>query len=555
VVDRYAEAVVGGRVPAGKYHRLACARHLADRKREGSRGFPYIFAVEYAERFFRFAHRLRHYKGKWAGQYIVLTPVQKFRLGSIFGWVHRDTGLRRIRTSYNELPRKQGKSLEASLVAVYVVFFDGEAGAEGYCIATKRDQSKIVFADATHLVEFSGLKRYIRVLSNNLSRTATASKLEPLGADHDSTDGLNPSLIITDELHAMKDRGLLDVVETATGSRDQPLHYQITTAGNNPVSPCGDQHDYACKILDGILDDETFFAFIAHADEGDDPFAVATWKKANPHYGGSVNPADLKALATKARHMPTALAAFQQKRLNIWVNAWQPALSMDAYRKGQTSWSPDELLHEPCWVGVDLSNKLDLCALVFVFPPTVGRPSWRILRWVWTPEETLMVRAHRDRAPYDVWVKQGHLLTTPGPTINHEVIREVLAVQRERYDIQRIGFDPWHAHDTIRALIDEDGFDEQHVVEVPQTFAQLSGASNTLEGAVAEGHVDTGGCPLMKWSASNLVWQTDGKGNKVPTKKKSRGRIDPWVAAIIGISLAERLPVEEPAADPELVTA
>jgi phage terminase large subunit-like protein len=554
-VDRYAEAVVAGQVPAGKYHRLACARHLRDRRREGTRGFPYRFDPDRADRFFRFAQCLRHYKGKWAGRLIVLTPVQKFRLGSIFGWRHQTTGLRRFRTAYNELPRKQGKSLEAAIVAVYVAFFDGEAGAEGYCVATKRDQAKIVFADATHLVEFSGLKRYIRVLTNNLSRTATASKLEPLGADHDSTDGLNPNLIITDELHAMKDRGLLDVMETATGSRDQPLHFQITTAGNNPVSVCGDQHDYATKILDEVLEDETFFAFIAHAEEGDDPFAVATWKKANPHYGVSVNPADLRALATKARHMPTALAAFKQKRLNIWVNAASPALSMEAYAKGQSAWDPDELLHEPCWAGVDLSSKLDLTALVLVFPPTIGRASWRLLRWVWTPEATLLDRARRDRAPYDIWVKQGYLLTTPGPTIDHDVIREVLVVQRDRYDIQRIGYDPWHAHDTIRALVSEDGFDEQHVVEVPQTFPHLSGASKTLEAAVAESHVDVRGCPLMRWCASNLVWQTDNKENKLPTKKRSRGRIDPWVAAIIGISLAERLGLDAGAEDPDLVVA
>jgi phage terminase large subunit-like protein len=555
-VDRYAARVVDGTIPAGKYHKLSCQRHVRDRAREGSRAFPFVFDAERADRFFRFAAQLKHYKGtRWAGKPIELTPVQKFRLGSLFGWVHRETGLRRFRTAYNELPRKQGKSLEAAIVAIYVTFFDGEPGAEGYTIATKREQAKIVFRDAVQLVTSSGLKRWIRPLVNNLSRADTASKLEPLGADYDSTDGLSPNLIITDELHAMKDRGLLDVVETATGARDEPVHFQITTAGNDRVSPCGDQHDYACKILDGILDDETFFAFIAHADDGDDPFAVATWKKANPHYGGSVNPADLHALATKARHMPTALAAFKQKRLNIWDNALAPALSMDGYRRGQSHFSPDELLHEPCWAAVDLSNKLDLSALVLVFPPTIGRVSWRLLRWVWTPSETIDGRAHRDRAPYPVWVTQGHLLTTPGPTIDHHVVRPVLAALRERFDIQRIGFDPWHAHDVIRALVDEDGFSDEHVVEVPQTFAQLSSASQLLEAAVAEGHVDVGDCPLMRWSASNLVWQTDNKENKMPTKRRSRGRIDPWVAAVIAISLAERLPVVEDlvADDPELL--
>ena len=205
-IDAYAAAVVDGLVPAGKYHRLACARHQRDRAREGTPDFPYRFDLPKAERFFRFAGKLKHYKGEWAGQPIELQPYQLFRLGSIFGWVHVVTGLRRFRTSYHEIPRKNGKSLEAAVVALYLTFFDGEAGAEGYTIATKRDQARIVWGDARQLVLSSGLKTRIDVQVANLHVDATASKLEPLGADHDSTDGLNPSLIIVDEFHAHKTR-------------------------------------------------------------------------------------------------------------------------------------------------------------------------------------------------------------------------------------------------------------------------------------------------------------------------------------------------------------
>src|SRR5262245_22335772 len=140
-VDAYARDVVDGRIPAGKYHRLACTRHLADRDREGSPDFQYVFDFSRAERFFRFSGQLKHYKGKqWARKPITLTDSQQFRLGSVFGWVHRDTRLRRFTRAYNELPRKNGKTLEAAVIAVYVTFFDGEPGAEGYCIATKRQQ-------------------------------------------------------------------------------------------------------------------------------------------------------------------------------------------------------------------------------------------------------------------------------------------------------------------------------------------------------------------------------------------------------------------------------
>src|SRR5262249_2904737 len=156
--------------------------------RAGTPAFPYRFDMTRAARFFRFAEQLKHYKGEWAGQYIRLQPYQKFRLGSLFAWVHMETGLRRFRTHYNEIPRKQGKSLEAAVVAVYVSFFDGEAGAEGYTIATKREQAKIVWSDAAQLVMTSGLRNRIVVLAGNMYREATASKLEPLGADKDSTD-------------------------------------------------------------------------------------------------------------------------------------------------------------------------------------------------------------------------------------------------------------------------------------------------------------------------------------------------------------------------------
>ena len=540
-IDAYAAAVVDGLVPAGKYHRLSCVRHQRDRAREGTPDFPYRFDLAKADRFFRFVGLLKHYKGEWAGQPIVLQPYQVFRLGSIFGWVHVVTGLRRFRTSYHEIPRKNGKSLEAAVVALYLTFFDGEAGAEGYTIATKRDQARIVWGDARQLVLSSGLKAKIAVQVANLHMDATASKLEPLGADHDSTDGLNPSLIIVDEFHAHKTRGLIDVMETATGARRQPHNFQITTAGDDPVSPGGDQHDYACKILDGVLVDESFFAFIAAADPQDDWQDEATWRKANPNYGVSVNPEDMKALALKAKSMPAAAATFKQKRLNLWVSASQPWLSLEGWRKGQhPDWTAADLAGETCYVGIDLASKLDLCAMVFVFPPTETRDTWRLLPMVWTPEETLRDRAHRDRAPYDVWVQQGHLLTSPGATIDHELIRTALVEARERFTIAQIGFDPWHSGAIIDRLKAEDGFSDDQAVDVPQTFKGMSDASLRFEAAVVDGKVDVGGSPLFAWCASNAVVQRDGKDNIQPIKKRSRGRIDPIVAAIIGMSLAIR---------------
>lgn len=555
-VDTYALDVVAGRIPAGKYHRLSCVRHLADRQRENTPGFPYVFVWKKAEAFMAFSRKLKHYKGRqFAGQPFDPTSFQVFRLGSVFGWRHVSTGLRRFTTAYNELPRKQGKSFEAAAVAVYATFFEKEPGAEGYVISTKEKQSRIVFNAAKKLVKSSGLASRIKVNAANLYREQTESKLEPLGSDSDTTDGLNPHCIIVDEFHAMKTRDLVDVMETATGSRLNPLNYQITTAGDNLVSPCGDQHDYACKILDRVLEDDestvSFFACIAHADEGDDWLSEKTWQKANPHYGISVDPVDMRKLAAKARNMPSAAAQFKQKRLNLWVNASAPCLSVDGWRQGQNPQQQDrdawmaDLLHEPCYVGIDLASKIDLCCCSFLFPPAAGR-GWRLVQHIWTPADTLVDRAHRDRAPYTIWRDQGWLTATPGSRIDHQLIRGVLKAGRELYDIERIGYDPWHADTLISQLVNEDGFPEEQVLPVPQTFAGMSSACLKMQAEILGAQVDAFGCPVTAWSVSNTVDDRDGKDNMQFIKKKSRGRIDPVIAPTIAMALAIRLPVNKP---------
>jgi len=552
-IDAYAQSVVSGAVPAGKYHRLSCARHLRDRAREATSGFPFRFDVERAERFFRFAEKLRHFEGKqWAGKLIELQPQQQFRLGSLFAWVHVETGLRRFRTAYNEIPRKNGKSLEAAIVALYVTFFSGEKGAKGFCIATKRDQAKIVFNASIRLVRANPLLlQRIKVQVASLTRDSDDSKFQPLGADADGTDGLNPNLIVVDEFHKHKTRDLIDVMESATGQRLEPVNFQITTAGDDPVSPCGDQHDYACKILDQVIDDETFFAFIAHADIEDDWLSEATWAKANPNWP-VLNQDDVRNLARKAANMPAASAEFKQKRLNLWVSASNPCLSVDGWRKGQTSlptalqratWR-DELLHERCYIGIDLASKIDLCALSLVFPPTDTKPTWRVLQHVWTPEETVKDRSHRDRAPYDIWVSQGWLRTTPGSRIDHAVVRAAIVAARSLYDVALIGFDPWHADTLIDELVREDGFAADRVLAVPQTYQGMSSACLRMQAEILEGNVDAGGCPVTAWSVSNAVANRDGKDNLMFAKGKSRGRIDPLIAMTIAMALWLRVPAK-----------
>ena len=550
-IDAYAYQVASGEIPAGKYHKLACQRHLRDREREATPGFPYRFDLAKAERFFRFAGKLKHYKGEWAGRFIALQPWQQFRLGSLFAWVHVETGLRRFRTSYSEIPRKNGKSLEAAVVAIYVTFYDNEPGAEGYCLATKFSQAMLVFVDSKKLVASSGLKDRIKINVRNLNRADTSSKLEPLGAN--PVDGLNPHLICIDELHQMKTRALMDVMETATGARRQPLNFQITTAGDNRVSPCGDQHDYAGKILDQVLVDETFFAFIASADEGDDWTLDSTARKANPNYGVSIKPDDLRALVTKATSMPSAAAAYQQKRLNLWVNTDAPWLALDGWRGGQTAWSLEDLKGESCWGFIDLASKIDLAALGLAFPPTAAHKAWRYVVRGFTPADTLVERAHRDRAGYIAWTTTllagstwPVLTTCPGNRLDQDVIRAAVTDAKAfGFDLQQIGFDPWNAGNLEKDLQD-DGFE---VLEIPQTLAHMSAPSKEFEADVLDGLVDTGGNPMLLWMASNVVVYRDGKDNIYPQKKKSRGRIDGIITCIGARKLARLEAATDPFAE------
>ena len=534
-VDAYADAVMAGEIPGGRYHIAACRRHREDR---AAAAFPFVFDLAAAERFFRFAQQLKHYRGKWAGQRIVLSPCQLFRLGSIFGWRRvEDPARRRFVTAYNELPRKSGKSLEAAIVSLYVTFFEGEQGSNGYCCATKRDQSKLVFNDCRKLAASSGLRSRLVIGAQSIYQASTESKLEPLGADANSTDGLNPNLICSDELHAWKTRDLLDVMESAQGARSNPLHWQITTAGSDPVSPCGDQHRYAGQILDRVFRDdstESFFAFIASADPGDDWQDERTWIKANPGWNISVDPDDMRRLALKAARMPSAAAEFQQKRLNLWVNTDQPWLSLDGWRAGQTQWDGREMAGERCYAAIDLSSAIDLTAVVLAFPPTPTRAAWRYLPWILTPRDTLVERAHRDRAPYLTWAASGELATCPGNRIDQDAVRAYLLDAKARFNIQEVAIDPWHAADLARRMQD----DGLAVVEIPQTFSHLSAPSKAFEADVLDGKADAGGHAPMAWMISNAVVQRDGKDNIQPIKKRSRGRIDGVVAAIMARGLA-----------------
>ncbi len=533
--EQYARDVLAGKIIAGKHVRSACQRYVRDLEEGHKRGLRFDrSAAEHAIAFFKF---LRHSKGEWAGEEFALAPWQQFIVWNLFGWKLAN-GFRRFRVAYNELARKNGKSTLAAGIGLYLLVADGEPGAEIYTAATKRDQARIVHGEAVRMVKAStALKRHIRCFKDNLHIEDTASKFEPLGADEDSMDGLNIHGVIIDELHAHKQRKMLDVLETATGARRQPLEFIITTAGFGRESVCRTEHDYSLQVLDGIIDDDSRFVFIAAIDEGDCWDDPTVWIKANPNLGISVKLDDLERKCKKAKETPSAQNAFRRLHCNEWTEQdtrWLDMQDWDACSGGITVKQLEkELEGETCFGGLDLATTTDIASLCLVFPARNGS-KWRAIWRCWVPRDNIEKRVRRDRVPYDVWARQGFIAATSGNVIDQEYIHREINTLRERYHIAELRVDLWNATPLVTQL-QRDGV---NVKFIGQGFRDMNAPTKELEGIVMSRNFEHGGNPVARWAASNVVVEQDAAGNLKPSKAKATERIDPIVALIDALSAA-----------------
>lgn len=374
---QYAHDVISGKIVACEYIKAACKRFFDDLSNADSKGF--YLDDEEAQRACDFYPMFtRHIKGALAGQPIELEPWQAFGIVNIFGWKMSDTNNRRFKTVYEEVARKNAKSTKVSGVGLYLAGFDGEGGAEVYSAATTKDQARIVFNDAKEMIKKSPLlQRVFGIYKNNIHTLRDASKFEPLSSDANTLDGLNVHGGLVDEIHAHKTREVWDVIETATGAREQPLLYGITTAGTNQMGIGYELRSYAIKVLTKAVEDESFFALIYTLDKGDDWKDETTWIKANPNLGISKKLGDMQRLAKKAAEMPTARNNFLTKHLNVWVNSADTWMNMEKWDLAPAPPADDYISTLPCWIGLDLSNKLDIAALIAVFVDSDG---WRLCR-------------------------------------------------------------------------------------------------------------------------------------------------------------------------------
>lgn len=529
---KYAKMVLAGEIKAGRPVRLAAQRHLDDLKKSKNKSFPYYFDKETAEIRLDFYNLCRQYKGDSAGKPINPELWQCFVQGSVFGWKRKEDKLRRFTEVYEQVGKKNGKSTDAASTALYCMTVDGESGAEVYSAATSRDQAKIIFETARQMVMRSPeLSEYVNVLTNNINVPSTASKFEPVSKEAGTLDGRDVYLGLIDELHAHKNREVYDILKGGTVARSQPIIWVVTTAGFDTNGICRERYDYAMKVLEGVIEDDTLFAYIAQPDEGDDILNPENFIKANPNLGVSVKMKDLMVKAKQAEEIPAAYNQFACKHMNLWVSSSVKWMNMEKWNRSGEGIEVD-LTHRRCYCGVDLSAKLDLTSVVFDFP--LGDGVYAVLHHSFIPEATMIEKEHKDNVPYSAWVRQGYLTAIPGEVIEQQWIMEYIMAQSRKYQIVEIDYDPWNASEFGQRM-EAEGFT---CVEVRQGVYTLSEPMKDVERLAVQGKLVHFGDPVLRWAVSNIVATADSNGNIKPDKSKTTQRIDPGAAMITAHSRA-----------------
>lgn len=488
-----------------------------------------------ADRAVRFINNLSHSSGDFARESFRLRPWQERIVRTLFGTL-KPNGKRQYRTCLLMLPRKNGKSELAAALALYGLLGDGENAAQVYSAAADRDQAALVFNAAVTMVRadpeleaqleiVESQKRIVHRASNGFYRAISAEAF--------SKHGFNASMVIYDELHSAPNRELWDVLRTSQGARSQPVMLAISTAGFDRHSILYQVYDYACKVRDGIVTDETFLPIIYEAPPEANWLDESVWAACNPALGDFRSLEDMQILAREAQAMPGAENSFRRLYLNQWTEQetrWLPMPLWDACA-GEIA----DLSHRRCYIGMDLSTTRDLTALVAVFPDDAG--GCDVLPAFFVPEESIHERAKRDRVPYPEWQKSGHLIATPGDVVSYEAVRVKLQEWAERFDVREVAFDPWNATDLVTRLQDQDGFT---CVPMRQGYASLSAPTKSAEKLIASKALRHDGHPVLRWNVSNAAVETDAVGNIKLSKRASTERIDGAMALIMAVDRMDR---------------
>jgi len=496
------------------------------------------YSVEAADHAIDFIRNLKHTKGKWAGYPFNLLPWQEHDvIRPLFG-ILKPNGYRQFRTVYLEVGKKNGKTELGSAIALYLLAADGEIGAEVYSAAADTDQATLVYRPAANMVEQNkSLRKRLKVLraGRRIAYYGTNSFYQVLSSDVPTKHGLNVHGCIIDELHAQPNRALYDVLTEGSGdARTQPVFVFLTTAGFDRHSICWEVRDYAVKVKKGIIDDPTFLTVIYCAGEEEDWPTIdwtseEAWKQANPSLGQTIDIERVRAACKKAQEVPALENNFKRMRLNIWTSQETKWLPMTTWDASAGSIDANKLKGEECYGGLDLASSIDIAAFLLDFPHEEGH-IW--LPFFWIPEENIVERVKRDRVPYDRWVAERLIRTTPGNVIDYRIIREDIVKLGEIYDIREIAFDRWGAVQMSQDL-DDEGFT---MVQFGQGFASMAGPTKELYTLVLQKRLAHGGNKVLRWMASNMTVKEDPAGNVKPDKAKSSEKIDGIVAGVMALA-------------------
>jgi phage terminase large subunit-like protein len=556
LVDRatdYAQRVLAGEIIAGPHVRDACGRHLRDLREGPARGLTWSLAKA-AEAIAFFEEVLYLNGGKYEGRPFLLQGWQAFVVGVLCGWLRGD--VRRFRVAYVETAKGSGKSPLAAGMGMLGLTADGEARAEIYAAATKRDQAMVLFRDAVAMYTQSPelLQRLTPSGSGenvwNLGYRATGSWFRPISAD-DGASGPRPHIALIDEVHEHKTSQVVEMMRAGTKSRRQALIFMITNSGAGNTTPCGIYHDYAAEVSAGKREDDAFFGFVCGLDEGDDPLRdESCWSKANP----SLQFADLPGLqylreqVTEAIGMPAKEALVRRLNFCQWTAAVNPWLSAHVWEPCRADFDVEQLRGRRAFGGLDLSSTTDLTAFVLLVEPAEPGQPWAILPWCWLPEVGMGDRCQRDRVDYRLWMRAGHLETTPGAAISKRAVLQRVAQICAQFDVQSIAADRWRLADFQQQAAD-DGIELPALLPFGQGFKDMSPAIDAFETAILNRTVAHNGHPVLTWCAANAVTDSDPAGNRKLNKMKATGRIDLVVAAVMAYAGSSAAPADADISD------
>lgn len=471
---------------------------------------------------------------------------QKFIIGNLFGWYYK-SGIRRFKTSYIEVPRKNGKTALAAAICLIGLVADTREDAQIYTCATTRDQASICYKAAKQMAQKSWLtdEQQVRIKQYecfNISGGYEAAMMKALSSDSVTLDGLKPYFAVIDEYHAHKTDEVYNVVKSGMGATINPLLFTITTAGFNKNLPCYSERKYCLDILSKKLKDDTLFSMVFSIDETDDWQSPKAWAKANPNLNVSVNIDFLKAELTAAKNDGSKEINFKTKYLNVWTDTATTWIPDDKWVASGSHFTAESLIGRECFGGMDLSKSQDFSSLVLNFPPLAGETDFKQLYFFWIPELVAKERHKRNYHNYVNWEKMGLIEFTQGDVIDHQIIRKRINQLAEKYKIQFINYDAAFATTLVTELVEDDI--KAHPFR--QTALQMTGPIIEMEKMIIEKKLNHGNNEVIRWMASNVLIVRGAEGLMKVDKSKPENKVDGIVSNIMAIAAYMQWLAEQP---------